>query len=116
MNCQDFNEKLHDYMDETLGADGQAAAEEHLRQCGACRSALSRERIVAKSIRHSLDHAMACLSLPPGTLRNVLKRLEPQATQPKAWMRFLQRLCYPVIRPVGVGAALLGIVLLILVI
>ena len=70
MNCKTFNDLLHEYLDETLDADVQAAAREHLEHCGDCRRALMREESFAKSLRHALDRATADLSVRPETRRN----------------------------------------------
>jgi len=78
MNCQDFQDNLYDYLDETLNAARQAAAREHLRQCENCRHALAREKAVAQAIRHSLEQATAGLSLRPEVGRNVLQALETE--------------------------------------
>jgi len=40
MNCTDWNEKLHDYVDDTLGTDERRALEAHLAVCPHCRAQL----------------------------------------------------------------------------
>lgn len=114
MNCQDFNYNLHDYLDETLGPEAQAAARDHLRQCAVCRSALLREEKLIKSIRHSLRRATAGLSLRPETRRKVLRALQPKSTPPgfRVWVWQLFR-AVP-LRPLGAMAALLLLALLLL--
>jgi anti-sigma factor RsiW len=112
MNCQDLQDRLHEYLDETLDADTQAAAREHLRQCGDCRRALLREETVAQSIRRSLDRATAGLSLRPEMQRNILKALKPKPAASNAWVLAWQSFIAMPIRPIGAGAALLSVLLL----
>ena len=115
MNCQDFNYNLHDYLDQTLAPEAQAAAREHLRQCDVCRMALSREANVARSVHRSLDHAAAGLSLRPETRRNVLRALEPKTAPPSPWLPAWRWLVSTRFRPlVAAGAALLAGILLLL--
>ena len=79
MNCNNFKLVLHEYLDETLRAEVQAAAREHLDQCSDCRRAVRREETFAKSIRHSLERAIAEVSLGPEMRRNILKALESKS-------------------------------------
>lgn len=114
MNCQDCNDKWYEYLDETLDVDTQAAMREHLRQCEDCRRALRREEILAKSIRHSLDRAVAGLSLLPETRRTVLQSLASNPVSSNALMRAWRRVMLFPIRTIGAGAALLVGLLLVL--
>lgn len=108
MNCQDFNDRLYDYLDDTLASDVQASVREHLRQCDDCRRVLLREKAVAQCIRRSLDVATAGLAIHPQTLRNVLAAWEskpiPPNALPQAWRWFILR---PILA-VSAGAAFLG--------
>jgi hypothetical protein len=112
MNCQEFNDRLYDYVDETLGSEAQAAAREHLRQCGECRRAVMREKAVARSIRHSLDRATAGLSIRPEMLRNVLTASESKAIRTNILVQIWEWFISKPLRPVGAGAALLGALVL----
>ena len=110
MNCGTFHDLLHEYLDERLDAEDQAAAREHLRQCDACRRAFLREQALAKSMRQFLDRATAGLSVRPGLRQNVLQALKPEPVASNNWWSAWQR--FISIRPAGAVAALLGVVLL----
>ncbi len=112
MNCNNFQAVLHDYLDETLDAEDQAAAREHLQQCGDCRRAVMREETFANSIRHSLDRATAGLSLRPEMRRNVLKALESEPRQPNAWLHAWRSFISTTVQPARASAALLCLLLL----
>ena len=112
MNCNNFKAVLHEHLDETLPAEVQAAAREHLQQCGDCRRAVLREVTFANSIRHSLDRATVGLSLRPEMRRNILKALEAQSARPKTWLHTCQSFIFTAVRPARASAALLGLLLL----
>jgi len=112
MNCNNFKAVLHEYLDETLHAEVQAAAREHLQQCGDCRRAVMREETFANSIRHSLDRATAGLSLRPEMRRNVLQASESNSTLPNTWLHTCQNFICTAVRPARASAALLCLLLL----
>src|SRR6266487_2328968 len=112
MNCENFNDLLHEYLDETLDADVQAAAREHLEHCRDCRRALMREETFAISVRHALDRATADLSVRPETRRNVLKALEWNATRSHGWLHAWRSIIS--IRPARAGVAIVCVLLLFL--
>ena len=112
MNCETFHDLLHEYLDETLDAEFQAATREHLRQCDACRHACLREQAFAKSMGLSLDRATAGLSVRPGMRQYVLQALESKPAPSNAWWRAWQRLISIRLRPAGAVATLLGGLLL----
>ncbi len=107
MNCADFNERLLEYVDESLPAEVQAAGREHLRQCADCRRALQGEQALANSLRHSFDRATAGLSLRPDAEQRILRALESPAPPVSAWARAWQWLVSIPLRPVAAAAALL---------
>jgi anti-sigma factor RsiW len=107
MNCADFNERLLEYVDESLPAEVQAAAREHLCQCADCRRALVREQALADSIRHSLDRATAGLSLRPNAQQRILRALESAAPPATPMARAWQWLLSIPLRPVAAAVALL---------
>jgi len=76
MNCETFHDLLREYLDETLEAQVQAAAREHVRQCDACRQALLREQTLAKSMEQTFARATTGLSVRPGMRQDVLQALE----------------------------------------
>jgi anti-sigma factor RsiW len=115
MNCKSFNDVLHEYLDETLDAEDQAAAREHLRRCDPCRSALLRERAFSESVGRSFDRTTAGLSLRSGMRQDVLRALESEPASSSAWSGILRRLFSLRLRPAGAMATFLGVALLILV-
>ena len=114
MNCQDFRDRLHEYLDETMADDLHGAAREHLRQCDDCRRALLREEAFAKSIRRSLERATSGFSLRSETQRNILKALESKSVPSNTWMHVWQKFISISLHPIGAGTAVLVVLLLIL--
>lgn len=89
MNCKQCQERLHDYLDETLEAAGRAEVGEHLAACDACRRELAALRKVAALVA-SLDEVPE----PAGLLQGVRARID----RPSAWERVRQLLTQP-LRP-----------------
>jgi len=110
MNCETFQSLLHEYLDETLEAGVQAAAQEHLRRCEACQRACRREQALAKSMGQTFARATAGLSVRPGLRQNVVQALESEAIASNNWWSTWRR--FISIRPAGAVAALLGVLLL----
>jgi hypothetical protein len=110
MNCDEFNDRLLEFLDESLDAGVQDSAREHLRECGDCRRAVQREQATAESIRHSLERAAANISLRPEARRNILRALESQPAPAYNWLRAW--LFSVPVRLIGAGAALTALVLL----
>ena len=111
MDCNNFKIVLHEYLDETLPAEVQAAARKHLRQCSDCRRAVMREESFAKSIRHSLDRATVGLSLRPEMRRKILKALESKPPRLNTWLHACQDFICTAVRPARASAALLCLLL-----
>jgi predicted anti-sigma-YlaC factor YlaD len=111
MNCDTFHDLLQEYLDETLDANVQAAAHQHLAQCDNCRGACLREQSLAKFMEQSLERATAGLSVRPGIQQNVLRTLEWESTPFSGWRRAWQSLTSIAIRPMGTVAALLVVLL-----
>lgn len=113
MNCEDFNDRLLEYLEDSLSTADQAAAREHVQKCGACQKALAHQEALAKSIRLSFHRETQRLSLRPETKRNVLNALNRPELPPtdresiRAFFAVLWR------RPARVGTALACLVLLI---
>src|SRR5260370_37117322 len=87
MNCENFNEWLPEYLDETLSTAEQAAAREHVQKCGACQQAVARQEAFAKSIRLSFNRETQGLSLSAETRQSILSALKQQRLQPTSWER-----------------------------
>ena len=110
MNCETFHDLLHEYLDETLEAQVQAAAGEHLRQCDACQRACLREQALAKSMEQTFVRATAGLSVRPGMRQDVLQTLKAEPVVSNNWWSAWRRFIF--IRPAGAVAMLLGALLL----
>lgn len=112
MNCRDFNDRLYDYLDDTLDSDVHARIDEHLRECADCRRALGREKGLAESIKASLEHATVNLSLRPETLPNLLVERTPSPSPAGVFIRAWQWLIACPVRPASAGAVLLAALVL----
>ena len=85
MNCENFNGRLPEYLEDTLSAAEQAAAREHAQKCRSCQQAVAQQEALAKSIRFSLNRETEQLFLRPETRRNVLNAMKRQELPPTAW-------------------------------
>jgi hypothetical protein len=79
MNCEDFNDRLLEYLEDALSTADQAAAQEHVQKCGVCQKALAHQEALSKSIRFSFHRDTQRLSLRPETKRNILNALKRPA-------------------------------------
>jgi hypothetical protein len=113
MNCENFNDRLPEYLEDTLSTAEQAAAREHVQRCGACRQALAQQEAFAKSIRLSFNRETQRLSLRPEQKRNILNALKQPEFSPTAWEKI--QAFFAVLRrhPAWAGTVLLCVVLLI---
>jgi hypothetical protein len=103
MNCEIFNQRLPEYLDEALAAGELAAAREHVQSCDVCQRAVARQEAFAKSIRLSIEREIGGLSLAADTRRNILSavtRPERRETFAFFWRH-----------PVWVGAAVLALLI-----
>jgi hypothetical protein len=113
MKCEDFNDKLPEYLDGMLSGTEQAGAQEHLRQCVGCQQLLQRQEALAKSIRLALDQETRGLSLDWEAKRNIAnawKQHQPRrngCNGAAAWLAVIGQ------RPAWTGAVLLSLLLLI---
>ena len=87
MNCRQCQERLQDFLDETLEAAERAEVGAHIASCEACRGELEALRKVA-SLVGSLDE----LPAPEGFLQGVRARIE----RPSAWERVRRFMTQPV--------------------
>ncbi len=87
MNCDDFNDKLPEYLDGTLTASEQATASEHARECAACQKTLARQESLAKAIRVSLQCETGKLSLGAEARRKILAATT-RKPEPAVWESF----------------------------
>jgi hypothetical protein len=84
MKCEIFNDRLPEYLDESLPQPEQVAAREHVRTCGTCQRALALEVALAKFIRISFDREVQGLSLAPETRKRILAAAKPR----ESWLEF----------------------------
>jgi predicted anti-sigma-YlaC factor YlaD len=112
MNCQEFNERLYEYLDEALPTNVQAAAREHLQLCEDCRRALEREKVMAQSIESSLNLATARLSVGPELRRRIIEAPRARPVAPGIFFLIWQWFALKSIRFAGAAAALLVSILL----
>jgi hypothetical protein len=75
MDCKQFREILDCYLDLELSPEAMAAADAHLRECGAC------ERVAAqlRALRQAVRRVVAAEAPPPGLERRVRASLWPQS-------------------------------------
>ena len=113
MNCEDFNYRLPEYLEDTLSSAEQAAAAEHVQKCGACRQTLMQQEAFAKSIRLAFDRETQRLSLRPETRLNILNALKRSDFPPTAWAKVPAFWKILWRHPAWAGAVFLCLVLLI---
>jgi predicted anti-sigma-YlaC factor YlaD len=109
MNCRRFQIEIYEYLDGSLSPRAQAAAEEHLSACAACRQMVSQERRSAQSLSEKFRRATDSLQLPPEFGHRVLAALADEHRAPDEQQRialFWRRLAWPL------AAAASGLVLL----
>jgi hypothetical protein len=113
MNCENFNERLPEYLEDTLSTAEQTAAREHVQKCDACRQALARQEALAEFIRLSFNRETQRLYLRPETKRNILNALKRPGFPPTAWENI--RAFFAVLwrHPAWAGTVLICLVLLI---
>jgi len=106
MNCTEFQNELYEYVEGSLAAGAQSAADEHLSQCSACRQAVDLERQTAQFLSEGFRRNVESLVLRPEVRRRILTAPECEsATQVRGgvivgvWQRFAW--------PLGIAAALL---------
>lgn len=115
MNCEHFNDRLYELLDETLDDQTQAAAQAHLNQCEDCRRIFLREEALAKSMRNSLDRATGTLALTHVARRNILNSLEAKPGLSKFWAFAWRKFVLPPKQLIAVSVTLLLVLLLLLV-
>ncbi|MGO8700881.1 MAG: zf-HC2 domain-containing protein [Limisphaerales bacterium] len=113
MKCEDFSDKLPEYLDGMLSVAEQAAAQEHLQQCTRCQRLLQHQGALAKLLRFALDQETHGLSLDLETRRNILDAWRQPKPRRKAWDRAPAWLALIWRRPAWTGAVLLSLLLLI---
>lgn len=113
MNCREFSDRIHEYLDETLEPGLQAAAREHVAHCPECRLALQRVQSFGRAVQYALQQAAAPISLEPELRRKVLAAAESVPVVAPAGFLVWQRLFGSSFRILAAGAALFLVVMLI---
>lgn len=72
MNCRHFQNRLHEYVEGSLSAGAQMAAEKHLSECNACRQSARREQQAAQFLSDGLRQSVESLVLRPEIRRRIL--------------------------------------------
>jgi len=112
MNCRRFQNRLHEYVEGTLSAGTQAAADRHLARCTACRQAVGQEQQLAQILSKRLRLGTETLALHPQIRRRILKALESiPATDGDSVISFWSRFA----RPLGIAVSSLLVVTFLLV-
>jgi anti-sigma factor RsiW len=80
MNCQRFQDLLEEYLDDSLSTAKQAAAEQHLAKCAACRAALQRRRQIGRTLSDGFHQLTRPLELQPKVQQRLLNALVTPST------------------------------------
>jgi len=110
MNCRRFQNEIYEYLDGSLSTRAQAAAEEHLSACAACRQMVSQGRRSAQSLSDKFRKAADSFHLPPEFGRRVFAALADEARapdEPQGMVLFWRRLAWPLAATAS-GLLLLG--------
>lgn len=78
MNCRRFQHEIYEYLDGSLSLKAQAAAEQHLADCEACRHVVEAERAIAQRLAQTFRAATQSLRLPPEVGRRVAATVAKQ--------------------------------------
>src|ERR1700722_3202572 len=113
MSCEDFNDRLPEFLEDALSTADQAAAREHVQKCVACQQALAQQEALAKTIRLSFHRETQRLSLRPETKRNILNTLKRPEFPPTAWENIQGFFAVLWRHPAWAGTVLLCLVLLV---
>jgi hypothetical protein len=103
MNCRRFQNRLYEYVERSLSASTQAAAERHLAGCSVCRQAVRKEQQFAQFMSSQLQQDTITLTLRPEIWNRILTAAEAKSTSPRAlesitglWNRFFRLAAVPV--------------------
>jgi predicted anti-sigma-YlaC factor YlaD len=110
MNCRHFQNRLYEYVEGSLSAGTQAAADKHLVACSACRQALRKEQQRAQFLSGQFRQRSETLALRPEVRRRILASPAPAPVQNPIidlWNRFAW--------PLGMAASLLLVATILLI-
>jgi len=96
MNCRHFQNRLHEYVEGSLSAGAQAAANRHLASCSACQQMVRKEQQFAHFLSGQLRQDTETLTLRPEIRRKILAITQGAAAPPTVaesvfglWNRFV---------------------------
>jgi anti-sigma factor RsiW len=114
MNCRSFQNELYEYVEGSLSADAQAAAERHLAGCSACRHAVRQEQVLAQAVSSRLRLHAKTLALRPEIRNRILAAGQVKTPPPVLetlrglWDRFFRLAAIPACLMVIVALLLAG--------
>jgi len=79
MNCEQFQDQLFEYVEGSLAARQQGAADGHLTECVDCRLRLQQEQMVAQTLARGFRQSTERLALPPDFAGQLLRETRSQA-------------------------------------
>jgi anti-sigma factor RsiW len=113
MNCESFQNELHEYVDGILSAGARADAGQHLAGCDACRRLLQKEEQLARVLAVRLRQSSEALALAPEIRRNILAAARDTSTTPTAaesitnlWRYWLRLAAIPAVSLLVIAAFL----------
>ena len=98
MNCEQLQENLFEYLDETLSPAEKAAAEKHLAGCGVCRDTVQRELLQAQTLSSRLSQAIESVALDSNAQRRIVNTVRSRSAKSREssfsfWSRFAVPAC-----------------------
>ncbi len=102
MNCRRFQNWLYEYVEGSLSAGKQAAADKHLAQCSACLQTVRQEQQRAQFLSSRFRQNTETLALRPEIRRRILA-IPSQEHAPRPIVALWNRFTWPL----GIAAAVL---------
>jgi anti-sigma factor RsiW len=112
MNCGQFQNRLYEYVEKTLPANEQAAAQQHLAGCATCQRAVQQEQAMALKLSARLHRRTEGLSLDPEHRRNILAAARSSVPSPGVWESMVA-LWNRFAMPAGIALALAVVALIV---
>jgi anti-sigma factor RsiW len=111
MTCQEFNDQLPDYIDDTLDAARRANVQGHLEACRECQLALRRTQALGRALQGALERETTHLALAPDRQETILRAARSVPAEPTEERRDPWRFW----RPLGALAAATAVAAVLLV-
>ena len=111
MTCQEFRDRLHEYLDETLEAGSALAAREHLARCPECRLAVQQEQRLGRTLEHVLERAAADVALSRDVKARILHAARTAPARAPLAVRALEWFARNLFHAIGASAAFMAAVL-----